>query len=100
MVQLFAPVSGKVQETNAVLVGDPAVLCTSPYKDGWVCRIAPRDLAVELGNLRIGRPVVAWYGEELNRMQTQRSAQSDPAKPLAWSELEQGYFAKEPVQAV
>jgi CheY-like chemotaxis protein/glycine cleavage system H lipoate-binding protein len=100
VVQLFAPVSGKVQETNAVLVGDPAVLCTSPYKDGWVCRIAPRDLAVELGNLRIGRPVVAWYGEELNRMQTQRSAQSDPAKPLAWSELEQGYFAKEPVQAV
>ena len=88
-----APVSGKVQAPNAGLLADATLVVHSPYREGWVCRIEPSDLPTELGELKIGRPVVAWYSEELGRLQQARAAQADPAKPLAWAALEQGFLS-------
>jgi ActR/RegA family two-component response regulator/glycine cleavage system H lipoate-binding protein len=94
-ISFVAPMSGKVQDLNAALLADPARLTSSPYKDGWVCRIEPSDLTAELGHLKIGRPVVEWYGEEIGRLQTEKNAQPDPTKPLPWSVLQQGFLAQE-----
>ena len=36
---LYAPVSGKVVETNAPLVDEPGKINTDPYGDGWLIKI-------------------------------------------------------------
>ncbi len=48
--ELFAPVSGRVLETNAAAVAKPEVLNSDPYGEGWLLVIALRDPA-ELGDL-------------------------------------------------
>lgn len=92
VVRFNVPVSGQVQDINASVVADPSGITRSPYKDGWVCRIQPSDLTADLSHLRIGQPVVQWYGEEITRLQKARGAQSDPAKPMLWADLQQAFF--------
>jgi len=92
-VQFLAPVGGKVQDANASVAAEPSRISHSPYKEGWVCRIEPADLTEELATLLIGRPVVAWYGEEINRLQAAKAAQGDPAQPLPWAVLQPAFLA-------
>ena len=89
---------GKVQDPNAALLQDAGLITHSPYRDGWVCRIEPSDLTAELAALRIGKPVVAWYSEEIGRLQALRGAQKDPAQPLPWAALEQGFLLQDPAR--
>jgi CheY-like chemotaxis protein len=85
-IHFCAPVTGKVVEDNANLKADPGLVARSPYKDGWICRIQPTDLASELGSLKIGKPVVAWYGEEIKRM---REIQVETeGRQVDWATLE------------
>ena len=92
-LRFHAPVSGRVLEVNTGLAADASSVTHSPYKEGWVCRLEPADLTTEIATLRIGRPVVKWYGQELSRLQVERGLQPDPAKPLPWAVLEQKFFA-------
>lgn len=75
-LRFTAPLSGKVVKANADLRHDTGALLESPYDRGWVCQIKPADLAGELPTLKIGKPAVAWYQEEIARL---RKAQADPA---------------------
>jgi CheY-like chemotaxis protein/glycine cleavage system H lipoate-binding protein len=89
-IHFYAPISGKVVEDNARLTTDPSLVAHSPYKDGWVCRIQPADLATELTDLKIGKPVVAWYGEEIKRL---RGIMAEtPGKDLDWATLESKFL--------
>ncbi|MBW2689382.1 MAG: glycine cleavage system protein GcvH [Deltaproteobacteria bacterium] len=36
---IYAPISGTVEEINADLVDAPEILNTSPYEDGWMIKI-------------------------------------------------------------
>jgi ActR/RegA family two-component response regulator/glycine cleavage system H lipoate-binding protein len=90
-----APVSGRVQDLNGSLGADPARVSRSPYRDGWICRLDPSDLAGELGHLRIGGPALAWLGQEAGRLQAAWSARPDSAEPLSWAALAQELFAGE-----
>ena len=47
---LYAPVSGKVIAVNEDLGAGPEAINNSPYKDGWMVRIAVEN-AAELANL-------------------------------------------------
>ncbi|BDU74478.1 response regulator [Mesoterricola silvestris] len=89
-IHFRAPITGKVVEDNARLKGEPFLIDNSPYKDGWVCRIKPADLAAELGALRIGRPVVEWYGEEIKRLRDLKA--ENEGKDLAWGTLESRFL--------
>src|SRR5262250_2265327 len=40
---LYAPVSGTVEEVNARLVDDPSLINSSPYGEGWLIRVASDD---------------------------------------------------------
>lgn len=40
---LYAPVSGKVTETNAGLEDDPTVINRDPYGDGWMIKVELSD---------------------------------------------------------
>jgi ActR/RegA family two-component response regulator/glycine cleavage system H lipoate-binding protein len=95
-LSFLSPVSGQVQDLNGALQADPGRITQSPYKDGWVCRIEPSDLTAQLGAMKIGQPAMAWYGEEIQRLQAARTAKADPAQPLPWSEL-QSFLAQETV---
>jgi CheY-like chemotaxis protein/glycine cleavage system H lipoate-binding protein len=94
-VRFCAPVGGRVQDANAALLADAAQVGHSPYKDGWICRLDPSDLTADLGQLRIGRPVADWYGQEIARLQKEKAAQSDPAQPLPWAAVERNFLARE-----
>ena len=89
-IRFCAPVAGKVVEDNAQVKADPSLLAHSPYKDGWICRLQPTDLAAEMGSLKIGKPVVDWYGEEIKRLREESAASGDAA--LAWPALESQFL--------
>lgn len=88
-VRLLAPVSGKVVHGNDDLKGEPALLNTSPYEGGWVCLVQPSDLAGELGTLKVGKPVVAWYQEEIARYR-----KAEAGKGLAWTDFEAQFLRR------
>jgi glycine cleavage system H protein len=47
---LFMPVSGKIIETNDLLLKAPTLINDNPYKDGWLIKIEIKDIT-ELENL-------------------------------------------------
>jgi len=59
-LSLVAPLSGVLVETNAGLSAKPALLKDSPYDKGWVAKIAPGNLALELHNLLRGPLAEKW----------------------------------------
>jgi CheY-like chemotaxis protein len=93
----LAPVAGTVREPNAALLAEPDRISHSPYKDGWICRLEPRDLTGDLGRLRIGKPAADWYGQEISRLQAERAALADPSQALPWEALQQKFLAQEAV---
>ncbi|MDT8428674.1 MAG: glycine cleavage system protein GcvH [Pseudomonadales bacterium] len=42
---IYAPVSGEVIAVNEDLVDAPETVNSSPYEDGWFCRVLPADEA-------------------------------------------------------
>jgi glycine cleavage system H protein len=50
-VALLSPISGKIEEVNDELAGKPELINSDPYGEGWLVRISPRDLEVELKSL-------------------------------------------------
>ncbi|MGK2907331.1 MAG: glycine cleavage system protein GcvH [Desulfuromonadales bacterium] len=42
---IYAPVSGVVEEINDDLVDAPEIINTSPYEDGWMIKIRMTDVA-------------------------------------------------------
>jgi glycine cleavage system H protein len=47
--ELYSPVSGEVLEVNARLDGEPALVNTSPYGDGWMIRMKLSDEGEKAG---------------------------------------------------
>lgn len=88
---VLAPVSGRVDQGNAGLKSDPAEVIQSPYDRGWVCLITPSDIASELASLRIGKPAVDWYQEEISRFRTPEGPQATGT--LDWSAFERKFLA-------
>jgi glycine cleavage system H protein len=43
--ELFSPVGGEVVEVNAALDGEPALVNTDPYGQGWMVRLRVQDSA-------------------------------------------------------
>lgn len=59
---LYAPVSGKVVETNRALVEKPELINTDPYGAGWMIVVEPRDLT-DLEKLLDATAYAAFVGE-------------------------------------
>jgi len=90
-LRLPAPLSGEVTQVNGALNGDPQLMMKSPYDRGWTCLLRPSDLAGELEGLRIGKPVVAWYQEEVVRLRRELEASGQTS--WKWTDLETRFFA-------
>jgi glycine cleavage system H protein len=57
---LVAPLSGVLVETNSGLADHPSLLADSPFEKGWIARIAPANLALEIHNLLRGQLADRW----------------------------------------
>ena len=85
-----APLSGEVTQVNEELRHAPRLVVESPYDRGWACLLRPSDLAADLAGLRIGKPVVTWYQDEIARLRKELEASGQPE--WKWADLEQRFF--------
>ena len=91
-VTFAAPLSGRVVRTNEALAAEPNRVIQSPYDRGWVCLVQPLDLAGELSNLRIGKPVIEWYQEEVARLKESGKAASEGMQAEDWDAFEKNFL--------
>jgi len=89
IARLRAPVSGVVAQVNPALQRHPGLLLESPYDEGWVCTLRPTELSSELPGLRIGKPVIRWYQDEIARM---RRKAGEPRARARWADLDAEFF--------
>lgn len=90
VVRMPAPLGGEITQVNPLLEKHPELLVQSPYDRGWLCLIRPARLAEDLAGLRIGKPVVAWYHEEIDRLRRE-TAKADRDE-LTWAQLQSRFF--------
>jgi glycine cleavage system H protein len=55
-----APVSGTILEVNTRLKETPSMINDSPLEKGWIVKMAPQDLTIELRNLFKGVTADRW----------------------------------------
>lgn len=55
-----APISGTVQNVNEKLFSSPWKVNRSPYEKGWVARLKPSNLSIDLSNLMKGAIAERW----------------------------------------
>jgi len=53
--------------------------------------MTPSNLASELASLKIGKPVIDWYQEEIARLRTANGP--DAAGPLDWAAFQKQFLA-------
>jgi glycine cleavage system H lipoate-binding protein len=83
--QFKAPLSGKVTEVNNAMRENIGELAKQPYGSNWVCVIAAEELDTELAELRIGKSAIAYFQEDLDRLQ--EFMQKTGGETVAGSEL-------------
>jgi glycine cleavage system H protein len=68
MLDLYAPISGKIVKVNENLKNDPHIINEDPYDDGWIVEIKPKNSLVleeELRNLLSARE----YNELVSKLE-------------------------------
>jgi CheY-like chemotaxis protein len=68
-ISFKSPVSGKVKEINKFINSELDSLEISPYDKNYVCEIDADELDSELPILKIGKAAVAFYQEDIERLQ-------------------------------
>ena len=56
-----SPVTGEIVEVNETMKGNPSLINSDPYGEGWFVRIKPADWAGESASLVTGEAAVAAY---------------------------------------
>jgi glycine cleavage system H protein len=67
ILRVYSPISGRIEETNSVLVQTPSVVNDDPYGKGWLYRIKPERWIQETGNYMVAGDALKWAGLELQR---------------------------------
>lgn len=80
---LLSPVTGIVRDHNRKLLQQPSLINHQPFEQGWVMVVAPDSLADSLKYLHYGQKGIAWYREEIARLDRALAKASDRAhRPL------------------
>jgi glycine cleavage system H lipoate-binding protein len=67
-LNIYAPVSGIIREKNLRLLIDSSIVNTSPYSDGWVYMIEPKNWVREIEFLFMGEKYKEWLSDEFKRL--------------------------------
>lgn len=63
VVDLIAPVSGKVKEVNEKTLNNPKTINEDCYGEGWILMVTPSNLEAELQNILDFQAAVEYYKE-------------------------------------
>lgn len=66
-VKVYSPVDGVITNLNRNVIENPSIIRENPYRENWFAEIEPADLKVVIPSFKIGKEVVAWMKEEVNR---------------------------------
>jgi glycine cleavage system H protein len=66
--RIYAVFSGEVSEVNEALEDEPELINSSPYDQGWICKITPADLAGEKANLLAAADLKPFIESEVARV--------------------------------
>lgn len=64
---LRTPVAGQLVAVNERLLADAGLVNRSPYRNGWLARVVPDDLARDLATLLTGQAAVEAYAAYMER---------------------------------
>lgn len=67
-LDLYSPVSGVITEKNASLVSNTRLINISPYSEGWVYRIEPKNWMREIEFLTLSSGYKEWLNTEFSRL--------------------------------
>lgn len=67
ILNVYAPISGKIKETNILLMKNPAVVAEDPYNAGWMYKIVPENWSADTSTYLLADKAKAWVENELNR---------------------------------
>jgi glycine cleavage system H protein len=66
--RIYAVLSGQVAEVNEALEDEPELINTSPYDQGWICKLSPENLDAERANLMAAADLKAFIEAEVSRV--------------------------------
>jgi glycine cleavage system H lipoate-binding protein/ABC-type phosphate transport system substrate-binding protein len=67
-IDLYSPVSGTIKSLNTDLNIDASIINSSPYSDGWVYLIEPKNWAREMQLMFAADKYRQWLSDEFNRL--------------------------------
>lgn len=67
-LSLYAPVTGVIRENNQRLLTNSSLINSSPYSDGWIYMIEPRNWLKEIQHLLMGEQYREWLKNEFARL--------------------------------
>ena len=67
-LNLYAPISGIIKEQNQSLVSESWLVNSSPYTDGWVYLIEPKNWTREIQFMFMGEKYKEWLRNEFSRL--------------------------------
>jgi len=65
---VLAPVDGVVEEINPQVRQQPRLIHDDPYGAGWLYKVRPTNLNLNLDNMFYGDTTVAWIDQESHRL--------------------------------
>lgn len=66
-VKIYSPVDGVISALNKNVIEKPEIIRDNPYSQNWFAEIDPADIKDVLPSFIIGKEVVKWMKEEVNR---------------------------------
>ena len=66
-LKIFAPISGKIENTNSILIESPEILNEEPYERGWLYRIKPSNWIADTKSYYLAEDATNWAKKELER---------------------------------
>ncbi|UCE37325.1 MAG: glycine cleavage system protein GcvH [Thermoplasmata archaeon] len=63
--KLYSPISGEIVEVNEDLEDEPSLINDSPYQEGWVVKIKPKDLNELNSLMKTGKEFEAWMKQQI-----------------------------------
>jgi glycine cleavage system H lipoate-binding protein/ABC-type phosphate transport system substrate-binding protein len=67
-LNLYAPVTGIIRQNNQRLLTNSALINSSPYSEGWIYMIEPRNWLKDIQYLLMGEQYREWLKDEIVRL--------------------------------
>jgi glycine cleavage system H lipoate-binding protein/ABC-type phosphate transport system substrate-binding protein len=85
-LDIYTPISGTIKEHNQKLISDSSILNSSPFTDGWIYMIEPKNWLREIQFLFMGENYLEWLQDEFTRLKDFFAA-SLKSNTLAYSHI-------------